>query len=118
MNKYKLKLTSMALTVGLAVIGISGCASSPKNITDYDLCYKLATLPSFNINTNAREAEVRKRNINCRVYAGQIDAERNAIALQKAGATRITNKTTVQQPVKWKNESIICNTVGNTTYCN
>ena len=70
------------------------------------------------INTDAREAEVRSRNLNCRVYASRIDEQKRALELEKAGATKISNTTTVQQPIKWKNESIICNTVGTQTYCN
>ncbi len=43
--------------------------------TDYQLCYKLATLPSFNINTTSRKEEVRKRGVDCRIYSDQIDRE-------------------------------------------
>ena len=107
----------LSITV-LSLLVLASCARNPKNITDYDLCYKLATLPSFNINTDAREAEVRSRNLNCRVYASRIDEQKRALELEKAGATKISNTTTVQQPIKWKNESIICNTVGTQTYCN
>ena len=102
----------------LSLLVLASCARNPKNITDYDLCYKLATLPSFNINTGAREAEVRSRNLNCRDYASRIDEEKRALELERAGATKINNTTTVQQPVKFKNKPILCNTVGTQTYCN
>jgi hypothetical protein len=111
----KLSITTLTLIV------LAGCASSPKNITDYTLCYKLATLPSFNINTTAREAEVRSRNLNCSVYSDRIDEQERAIKLEKAGATRITNNTTVQQPIKRKPiERDICgkNEYGVYIYCN
>ena len=110
-------LLRISITI-LSILVLASCARNPKNITDYDLCYKLATLPSFNINTGAREAEVRSRNLNCRDYASRIDEEKRALELERAGATKINNTTTVQQPVKFKNKPILCNTVGTQTYCN
>ena len=75
----------LSITI-LSILVLASCARNPKNITDFDLCYKLATLPSFNINTDAREAEVRSRNLNCRVYASRIDEQKRALELEKAGA--------------------------------
>ena len=91
----------------LWLVILAGCSANYKNTTDYKLCYSQATLPSYNIHQDARAAEVRSRGLDCRVYADRIDEQERAIKLEKAGATRITNNTTVQQPIKWKNETII-----------
>jgi hypothetical protein len=69
----------------------------------------------------ARADEVRSRGLDCRVYADRIDEEERAVNLAEAGATRINNKTTVQQPIKWKNdEPDICgkDKYGIYIYCN
>ena len=108
----KLSITTLSLVV------LAGCSVNYKSTTDYKLCYSNATLPSYNIHTDNREAEIRSRGLDCRVYADRIDEQQRAVALAKAGATKINNTTTVQQPVKFKNKPILCNTVGTQTYCN
>jgi len=102
----------------LSLVVLAGCAKSPTHATDYNLCYKLATIQGFNVNRGAREAEVRNRNLDCRVYAGRIDEEQRAVDLAEAGATRINNTTTVQQPIQPKNDTLVCTTYGTQTYCN
>ena len=112
----KPSITALSLVVVLA-----GCASNYKNTTDYKLCYSQATLPSYNIHQDARAAEVRSRGLDCRVYADRIDEEERALKLEEAGATRIDNRTTVQQPIKWKSdEPDICgkDKYGIYIYCN
>jgi len=101
----------------LWLVILAGCSANYKNTTDYKLCYSQATLPANNIFQGARAAEVKSRGLDCRSYASRIDEEEKALKLAKAGAKRVTNKTTVQQPV-WKSNTIICNTVGGTTICN
>ena len=111
----------MFLRLSIAVLSLvllAGCASSFKGATDYRLCYSYAKYPSYNIHTESREAEIRRRGLNCSVYADRIDEEMSEIRRQEAGATKINNSTTVQQPVKFKNKPITCNTVGTQTYCN
>ena len=101
----------------LCLVVLAGCSVNYKNTTDYKLCYSHATLPSYNIHTDNREAEIRSRGLDCRPYADRIDEEERAKNLVEAGATRITNKTTVQQPIKKKEEIIMCHTFGNYTIC-
>ena len=91
----------------LSLVVLAGCSYSPKNTTDYTLCRELSTSSSFNFNTDAREAEVKSRGLDCRVYADRIDEEERALKLEKAGATRINNRTTVQQPIKWEKQTVI-----------
>jgi len=91
----------------LSLVALAGCSTSYKNTTDYKLCYSQATYPSYNIHQGARAAEVKSRSLDCRVYADRIDEEQRAIDLAEAGATRINNSTTIQQPIKWKNETVI-----------
>ena len=97
----KLSITTLTLIV------LAGCSANYQNTTDFKLCYSQATLPANNLFQGARADEVRSRGLDCRVYADRIDEQERAIKLEKAGATRITNNTTVQQPIKWKNETII-----------
>ena len=109
----KLSITTLTLIV------LAGCSANYKNRTDFKLCYQLATVPAIFL--GARADEVRSRGLDCRVYADRIDEQERAIKLEKAGATRIDNRTTVQQPIKWKkDEPDICgkNEYGVYIYCN
>jgi len=102
----------------LSIIVISGCSTSYKNTTDYKLCYKQATLPSYNIHTEARAAEVRSRGIDCGAYADRIDAEETAIKLQEAGRTSINNSTTIRQErPQIVNPARMCSYVAGTVVC-
>lgn len=105
----------------LSLVALAGCSVNYKNTTDYKLCYTHAKLPSYNIHTDNREVEIRSRGLDCRTYADRIDEEMRALELEKAGATRINNSTTVQQPIKWKkDEPDICgkDKYGIYIYCN
>ena len=108
----KLSITTLSLVV------LAGCSVNYKSTTDYKLCYSNATLPSYNIHTDNREAEIRSRGLDCRVYADRIDEQQRAVALAKAGATKINNTTKVHPPVKWKNDVVFCNKYGTTVLCN
>jgi len=89
----------------ISLVTLAGCSSNQTATTDYKLCHKLATTPSWNFNGDARRAEVKSRGLNCRDYADRIDAEERAIALERAGATQINNSTTVYQPIQRNTES-------------
>mgnify|MGYP003136159748 CR=1 FL=1 len=67
------------------------CASNLTNKTDYRLCYDLATLPSYNINTSARKDEISKRGINCNKFADRIDKEEAQERLARARAPKTYN---------------------------
>ena len=102
----------------LSLIAISGCSTNQKNVTDYKLCYSLATKPSYNIHTEARTAEVRSRGIDCRAYADRIDQEERAIKLEKAGRTTINNNTTIRRErPKIVNPAMMCSYVAGTVVC-
>ena len=91
----------------ISLVTLAGCSSNQTATTDYKLCHKLATTPSWNFNGDARRAEVKSRGLNCRDYADRIDAEERAIALERAGATQINNSTTVYKPIQ-RNEPDYC----------
>jgi len=55
-----------------------------ENDSNYSLCYGLATLPSYNIYTSARKAEIDKRGISCRDYADRIDEQLDRERVAKA----------------------------------
>tara|TARA_R110000764_G_C11023042_1_gene384358 strand:- start:3375 stop:3713 length:339 start_codon:yes stop_codon:yes gene_type:complete len=103
----------------LSLVVLAGCASNQTATTDYKLCYKLATTPSYNLNGDARRAEVKSRGLDCRVYSDRIDKEERELKLEAAGATQINNRTTIYQPIK-REEQDICgiNKYGVYIYCN
>ena len=103
----------------LWLVILAGCATSFKGATDYRLCYSYAKYPSYNIHTESREAEIRRRGLNCSVYSDRIDEEMSRIELEAAGATQINNRTTIYQPIK-REEQDICgiNKYGVYVYCN
>ena len=75
---------------------IVSCNSSHDHVTDYTLCKKLATLPSYNVHHSARKQEVRKRSLDCSKYASRIDDELSQEALARARAPK--NYTTYKNP--------------------
>ena len=103
---------------GILLVVLTGCASNHANVTDYRLCYKLATLPSYNINTSARQSEVNSRGLDCSVYAERINSDYSAMMLKEAESIKNYNSNiTIQQP-KLKNDTVICTAVGNNVFCN
>ena len=66
----------------ISLVALAGCSASYKNTTDYKLCYSHATLPSYNINTDNRKAEIRSRSLDCRPYADRINEEERAKDLE------------------------------------
>lgn len=70
---------------------ISGCDSSHSHLTDYSLCKKIATLPSYNIHKEAREKEVRSRGLSCRKFASRIDKESAEERLAQSRAPKSYN---------------------------
>ena len=84
------------VVAGISVMMLSGCVSAEQQ-TDYSICYGLATKPSYNINREAREAEVRRRGINCRVYDSRIDAEVLAEKMAEASAPRVYNANITEE---------------------
>ena len=73
------------------ILFISGCDSSHSHLTDYSLCKKIATLPSYNIHKEAREKEVRSRGLSCQKFSSRIDKESAAERLAKARSPKIYN---------------------------
>lgn len=53
-----------------------GCMSAlqvnVQNESDYKLCSRIATVPSYNINYENTQKEIRKRSVNCSQYAAEI----------------------------------------------
>ena len=43
-----------------------------QNESDYKLCYRIATKPTYNINYENTKKEIRKRGISCSQYAAEI----------------------------------------------
>ena len=70
---------------------LASCSASLTNQTDYRLCKALATLPSYNIHTKAREKEIRSRGLNCSKFADKIDKEVTQEKLAEARAPRVSN---------------------------
>ena len=65
----------------LAIVGLfflTNCGVNPnkfKNTSDYRLCYGLAAMPSYNIHTKSRKAEISKRGLSCSQYSDRIDEQ-------------------------------------------
>ena len=79
--------------------------------SDYKLCYRLSTAPSYNINLENTEAEVSKRGVDCRQYASEIRqqvlVERlEAAAYRDAENTRKLEKRVRQLEWDQTNKSI------------
>ena len=70
---------------------VASCSVSHANKTDYSLCKALATKPSYNVHTEARQKEVRSRGLNCRKFADQINKEVAEETLAEARATKVFN---------------------------
>ena len=82
-------LVSLLVIISFGLV--ASCSASHANKTDYSLCKALATLPSYNIHTEARKKEVRSRGLNCRKFADQINKEVAEEKLAEARATKVNN---------------------------
>ena len=65
---------------------LTGCLKPlQKNVSyesDFDLCYRVKTKPSFNINYENSQKEIRKRGLSCNKFAAEIRTEQRLERLE------------------------------------
>lgn len=92
--------TSMKYIMSLVAVFMASCQSSENataHQTDYQLCYGIAKYPTYNVWTESRKSQIKKRGVDCRDYESQVNNQINAEKIAKAGAPVNRNYTYVQK---------------------
>tara|TARA_B110000090_G_C13128084_1_gene348964 strand:+ start:145 stop:510 length:366 start_codon:yes stop_codon:yes gene_type:complete len=118
MGKYKLKLTSMALTLGMLLVGIGGCSTGTMGETVIGDAGSPYWFDSASIETQV--AFYKKR---CGAYGIKDDTAemtqciRTTLEEEKAAATSRELEALRTMGGSKAKSSMTCNTSGNTTTC-
>ena len=102
---------------------LSGCASTEemqakfRAQSDGALCLEWMNLPSINIWHDEREAEIKKRGLNCWKYGNVSNARRAADNAYDKNLNKMQQYAQPQQPQRNTTTQTICETRGQRTYC-